>query len=148
MGATCLFFFFFFPKPHLYKTSSCSCSSWRGSSDVQTLRSYIYALWKDTIGERSFLKGFSYIPITVFTHFDHLCVTLNSKYHESPVLLSDFWYDAASEPPAAVQLLLICAFYFERKHWKIKVPTFHVSPNLNLWQLFTLMLTSQHLKAP
>lgn len=45
LGATCLFFF---SKPHLYKTSSCSCSSWRGiiwCSDTQKLHIHIH-IWR------------------------------------------------------------------------------------------------------
>lgn len=95
--------FFFFSPSHTYtRLPPAAAAAGEGSSDALTLRSYIYAFLKDTFEERSVLKGFSYIPIIVFTHFDNFCITLNSQYHENPVLLSDFLYDSISEPPATV----------------------------------------------
>lgn len=95
--------FFFFCPSHTYtRLPPAAAAAGEGSSDALTLRSYIYAFLKDTFEEKSLLTGFSYISITVFTHFDNFCVTLNSQYHENPVLLSDFLYDSISEPSATV----------------------------------------------
>lgn len=91
---------FFFSPSHTYtRLPPAAAAAGEGSSDALTLRSYIYTY---TFEEKSLLTGFSYISITVFTHFDNFCINLNSQYHESPVLLSDFLYDSISEPSATV----------------------------------------------
>lgn len=56
-------FFFFLSKPHLYKTSSCSCSSWRGiiwCSDAQKLHICIL--------ERHIWRKISFKGLFLYSH--------------------------------------------------------------------------------